>query len=147
MTPGGKLCTFRLDGLLFGIPAAGVQEVLRHQPITPLPLAPPGVAGLINLRGQIIAVIDLRHTLGMAVPGPRETSSHLVLRTPHGPVSLLVEAISDVIEVGGRCLEPPPDTVQAQLRRLLTGVCPLPGELLLLLDANRALSCIGSNEG
>jgi len=145
MTAPGKICTFRVHGLLFGIPAGQVQEVLRHQPITPVPLTPPEVAGLINLRGQIVPAIDLPRQLGLAARDDRPPLANLVLRGPHGPVSLLIEEIGDVIEIGELAVEPVPDTVAAPLRRLLAGVCPLPQGLLLLLDAGHALSGIEGN--
>ena len=147
MKPPGKLCTFGLDGLLFGIPADRVQEVLRPQPITPLPLAPPAIAGLLNLRGQIIPAIDLRRLLGMALRQDRDPACHLVLCRRSGPVSLLVEEIGDVLEAGEPVVEPPPETLAPRLRQALAGVCPLPGRLLLLLDADQALSSIMSNGG
>ena len=138
----GKLCTFRLQGLLFGIAADAVQEVLRAQPITPLPLAPPEVAGLINLRGQIVPALDLRRRLGLPLHHEDAPPSNLVLHGRSGPVSLLIEEIGDVIEIGGQAVEPVPDTVDGRLRRLVSGVCPLADGLLLLLDGEEALSAV-----
>jgi purine-binding chemotaxis protein CheW len=65
-----QLCTFRIDGLLFGVEITHVQEVLRAQPMTPVPLANAAVRGLINLRGQIVTALDLRHRLGLAALPP-----------------------------------------------------------------------------
>ena len=65
MTPPRQLCTFRLDDLSFGVPVEQVQEVLRCQPMTRVPLAPAVVRGLINLRGQIVTAFDLHRRLGL----------------------------------------------------------------------------------
>ena len=147
MTAARKLCTFHLGGLLFGIAAEQVQEVLRPLPITPLPLAPPDVAGLINLRGQIVPALDLRRRLGMAADERRGAPANLVLRGPQGPVSLLVEEIGDVLQIEDQPPEPVPDTLDAGLREMVAGVCPLPGGLLLLLDSGPVLSAVKVDGG
>jgi purine-binding chemotaxis protein CheW len=67
---GGQLATFRLDGDLYGIEVEHVQEVLRSQQLTRVPLAPTAVAGLINLRGQVVTAIELRERLGRPPPPP-----------------------------------------------------------------------------
>jgi purine-binding chemotaxis protein CheW len=133
------ICTFRLAGSLFGIEVTQVQEVLREQPMTRVPLAPPEVRGLINLRGQIVTAIDLRDRLGF--PPPKEATSpmNVVVQTEHGVASLLVDAIGDVIDVTDRELERTPETVPRQLREIVRGVYKLPGELVLLLDPDRAI--------
>src|SRR3954465_10171232 len=61
-----RYCTFWADGLYFGVPVSHVQEVLRYHEMTPVPRAPEAVFGLINLRGQIVTAVDLRHRLGLA---------------------------------------------------------------------------------
>ena len=132
-----QFCTFVLDGTLLGVPVDVVQEVLREQPTTPVPLAAPEVAGLMNLRGQIVTVIDLRVTLGLA---PR-TGAHpvnVVIRTRDGVVSLLVDRVGDVLEPPDAAFEAPPDTVPAALRCLLTAICVLDDRLMLVLDTELA---------
>src|SRR5690349_10504331 len=94
-----QLCTFTLDDLLLGVEVDRVQEVLRHQEMTRVPLAPRVVRGLINLRGQIVMAIDLRRCLGLPdLPADRSSMS-VVLRTEDGPMSLLVDEIRDVVEL------------------------------------------------
>ncbi len=85
-----QFCTFLLDGYLFGVPVPQVQEVIRYQPMTPVPLAPAAVEGLINLRGQIVLAIDLRRRLCIRGSAPGELPMNVVVRTPDGAVSLLV---------------------------------------------------------
>jgi purine-binding chemotaxis protein CheW len=133
------ICTFRLAGSLFGIEVTQVQEVLREQPMTRVPLAPPEVRGLINLRGQIVTAIDLRDRLGFPPSKPGTSPMNVVVQTEHGVASLLVDAIGDVIDVTDRELERTPETVPRQLRELVRGVYKMPGELVLLLDPDRAI--------
>lgn len=76
-----QLCTFLLDGYLFGVPVPQVQEVIRYQPMTPIPLAPGAVVGLINLRGQIVVAIDLRRRLALGNRPAGELPMNVVVRT------------------------------------------------------------------
>lgn len=134
MSTTRQLCTFYLDGILFGVDAQVVQEVIRYQEMTRAPLAPPAVSGLINLRGQIVTAIDLRNRLGLA---PRDSESlpmNVVIRSDDGAVSLLVDQIGDVVEVDADLFETPPDTLFGPARELVLGAYKLDGQLLLLLD-------------
>ena len=133
-----QLCTFLLDGDLFGVPVPQVQEVIRFQPMTPVPLAPPEVKGLINLRGQIVLAIDLRRRLSLADRSQSELPMNVVVRTPDGAVSLLVDEIGEVIEVERSTFEDPPETLRGALRLMILGVHKLEGKLLHLLDTGRA---------
>jgi purine-binding chemotaxis protein CheW len=133
-------CTFVLDGHLFGVDVASVQEVLKQQDLTPVPLAPPEVAGLINLRGQIVTTLDLRSRLGLPErPAGTDSVSVVVRATDGGPVSLVVDRIGDVLHVDGASLEAPPDTVPAEVRELVSGICKLEDRLMLLLDTEKAI--------
>ena len=133
-----QFCTFFLDGYLFGVPVPQVQEVIRHQPMTPVPLAPPAVEGLINLRGQIVLAIDLRRRLSFGERPQGELPVNVVVRTPDGAVSLLVDEIGDVIEVEPSTFEVPPETLRGSVRELIMGVHKLEGKLLHLLDTEKA---------
>ena len=134
-----QFCTFFVDDLFFGIEVLQVQEVIRHQAMTLVPLAPQAVKGLINLRGQIVTAIDLGRRLELK---DRETRDlmNMVIRTDDGVVSLLVDAIGDVLEVNDDLLEPPPNTIQGVARELITGVYKLEGRLLLVLDTEKAIA-------
>ena len=139
MITSRQLCTFFLDGHLFGVDAQTVQEVIRYQEMTRVPKAPPSVRGLINLRGQIVTAIDLRSRLGLK---PREAGKlpmNVVVRSDDGAVSLLVDQIGDVIEVDSDSFETPPDTLQGPARELVKGAYKLEGRLLLLLDCDVAV--------
>jgi purine-binding chemotaxis protein CheW len=134
-----QYATFVLDGLYFGIEVLRVQEVIRHQQMTPVPLAPPAVKGLINLRGQIVTALDLRTRVGLAARRAGEFPMNVVVRTNDGAVSLLVDEIGDVVEVSADQFESTPDTVQARVDGLVDGVYKLSGRLLLILNVDRTV--------
>lgn len=134
-----QLCTFYADGLYFGIDVREVQEVLQYQDMVRVPLAADVVQGLINLRGQIVTAIDLRRRLDLS---PRDESvdpMNVVVRSDDGAVSLLVDEIGDVVEVDERAFEAAPETLTGRARDLIEGVFKLDGQLLLVLDAQRAI--------
>lgn len=131
-------CTFTLAGHQFGLPVDDVQEVLRDQVITPVPTGDATVAGLTNLRGQIVTALDLRVRCDLPPRGRDERAMSIVIRRPSGPLSLLVDAIGDVIDVDGEAVDPIPATLTGPARHLLRGAVQLPGRLLLLLDTAAA---------
>ncbi len=134
-----RLCTFYLDGMLFGIDVDAVQEVLRFQAMTPVPLAPRVVAGLINLRGQIVTALDLRRRLELPERPPEMLPANVVLRSSAVGASLLVDAVGEVVDVDDVAFEPPPETTRGVARELILGAYKLPERLLLLLDLKKAL--------
>jgi purine-binding chemotaxis protein CheW len=130
--------TFTLDGSLYGIDVVRVQEALRSHVRTRVPLAPPTVAGLVNLRGQVVLTIDLRTRLGLASRADQSEPMMVVVQVDGEPVSLLVDEIGDVVEVGPGSFETPPDTLDAALRPLILGAHKLEAGLLLVLDVDQA---------
>jgi purine-binding chemotaxis protein CheW len=134
-----RLVTFTLHGSIYGVSVEAVQEVLRGQLRTRIPLAPPGLAGLINLRGQVLTAIDLREQLGLPARDAGAGEPMLVVvRVAGEPVALLVDTIGAVVDVGAGQFEPPPDTLSGPSRELIRGAYKLEGELLLDLDVERA---------
>lgn len=134
-----QLCTFYLDSYFLAVDALRVQEVLRQQPLTEVPLAPPAVRGLMNLRGQIVPVLDLRHRFGFPPLEAGKKAFNVLLRGADGMVSFLVDRVADVIEIPSEDFEPIPETLQGEGRRLLKGAYKLDKRLLLVLDADRAM--------
>jgi purine-binding chemotaxis protein CheW len=134
-----QYCTFFLDGHYFGIDVLKVQEIIRFQQMTRVPLAPPVVRGLINLRGQIVMGIDLRRRLGLQDRGNHELPVNVVVQTDDGPVSLFVDEIGDVVSVSDKQFETPPQTMRGEARELVRGAYKLPERLLLILDADRTV--------
>ncbi|MDA8196387.1 MAG: chemotaxis protein CheW [Actinomycetota bacterium] len=133
-----QYCTFYLDGHFLGIGVKEVQEVLKYQYMTEVPLADSVVAGLINLRGQIVTALDLRKVMGL---GPRQGKQpmNIVVRSDDGPLSLLVDEIGDVVEVEQDNFEDPPETLEVSFRHLIKGVYKLQEKLMLVLDLDRAV--------
>jgi len=134
-----QFTTFVLDGHLFGVEVETVQEVIRYQEMTRIPLAAGAVGGLINLRGQVITALDLRRRLGMPDRPDGQLPMNVVVRTEEGAVSLLVDQIGEVIETDAAHFEAPPDTVTAQAKDLIRGAYKLDNALLLALDVPRAV--------
>lgn len=135
-----QYCTFRLGGHLFGVPVETVQEVLREQELTRVPLASKEVSGLINLRGQIVITVDLRERMGLPRRKEGDEMTNVVVRTSGETVtSLLVDRIGDVLEPDLDRFEAPPDTVTGRVRELVTRVCKLDRELMLVLDTDKAV--------
>jgi len=134
-----RFCTFTLAGHCLGVEVERVQEVLRVQEITPVPLAAGFVHGLINLRGQIVTAFDLRERLAL----PRRPAGHspvnVVIRHGEESVSLLVDEIGDVVEAGPGTFERPPETLEGPARELIRGAHKLDDRLLLVLDTDRTL--------
>lgn len=139
MASSQQFCTFLLDGHTFGVPVPQVQEVIQFQEMTPVPLAPPAVAGMINLRGQIVTAVDLRRRLGMDAREAGRLPINVVVRSEEGAVSLLVDEIGDVIEVDEESFEPPPETMTRMAVQVIRGVHKLADRLLLVLDTERAV--------
>jgi purine-binding chemotaxis protein CheW len=135
-----QLSTFFVDRLFFGIEVEKVQEVIRYQEMTRVPLAPPVVQGLINLRGQIVTAVDLRRRLGLNERVTTDLPMNVVVRHDDGAVSLLVDEIGDVLEVDEETFEQPPDTLDDRARELIRGVYKLEGRLLHVLDAEKTLN-------
>jgi len=134
-----QFCTFYLDERLFGVDVLKIQEVLRCQPTTEVPLAPAVIRGLINLRGSIVSTLDLRRRFGMAPLGESAQPTNVVAQTATGLISLLVDRIGDVVEVDQAHFEPPPETLEGCARELIDGVYKLPSGLLSILNVERTL--------
>ena len=135
-----QYCAFLIDDHLFGVEVANVQEVVRHQSMTRVPLARAEIGGLINLRGQLVTAIDTRQLLGLPPLPDGKLSMNVVLRTSEGgAVSLLVDDIDNVVEVDGRAFEVPPETVRGRARELISGVYKLEDRLLLILCTDTVL--------
>ena len=143
-----QICTFFLKGVYFGINVLHVQEVIRPQAITRIPLAPPDICGLINLRGQILTVIDLQRRLEMS---EQQTQSNIklvdqsqgfniIVSFEDEVVSLLVDNVGDVLEFPQNTFQPPPTTLKGKMRWMLAGAYPLPDGFLLVLDAEKILN-------
>lgn len=135
----GQLCTFRIDDLYLGVDVLEVREVLRSRVITPVPLAAEGIAGLLNLRGEIVTSVDLRPGLGRA-PAAGPAPAHVVVSTDQGPVAMGVDEVGEVLDVDPAALQLPPTTVEPAVRALLLGTHLIGDMPLLVLNPRRVLT-------
>jgi purine-binding chemotaxis protein CheW len=136
---GLQFCTFSLGDLFMGVDVQCVQEVIRYQEMTSVPLAQDAIRGLINLRGQIVTAIDLREQLELERSDSDELPMNVVIRTHDGVASLLVDEIGDVLDINDQNFEPTPETIRGAARRLISGVYKLEDRLMLVLDPAKAI--------
>lgn len=139
ITADKQYCVFRLSGMGFAIEAGKVQEVLKAHEWTPVPLAHGGVRGVMNLRGQIVTVLDLRSRLALELVKEEKTLTHMILRFKNEIVSLLVDEIGDVVEIAADSFEEPPATLAPEIRPYILGAFKLKDQLLLDLNIEEAL--------
>jgi len=135
-----QFCTFNVGNLLFGVDVVLVQEVMRYQEMTRVPLASPMIRGIINLRGQLVTAVDMRRRLGLPEASEGTLPMNVIVRREDDAISLLVDEIGDVIDVSAEALERPPETLMGTARELIKAVCQLEGALLLVLDAQQITS-------
>jgi purine-binding chemotaxis protein CheW len=136
----GQFVTFYVGKMYFGVAVSEVQEIIRHQPMTPVPLAPNRIRGLVNLRGQIITAIDMRSMLGLVPFEDEERPMNVVINIKGEVLSFLVDRIGEVLEVERTTFESPPETVGIQIARIINGVHKLENDLLLLVDTSACLT-------
>jgi purine-binding chemotaxis protein CheW len=136
-----QYCSFSVADSCFGVDVQVVQEVIRYQEMTRVPLAPREVSGLINLRGQIVMAVDLRRRLGLPDRPAGRLPMNVVIRTADdGAVSLLVDEIGDVLQPPADTYEPPPALLSGATRDLVAGVHKLRDRLLLILNPAAAVA-------
>ncbi len=135
-----QYCTFFLDKYYFGVDVANVQEIIKQQDFTHVPLASEVITGLINLRGQIITALDLRLRLTLP-PRPDDTPPmNVIMRIDGEVVSFLVDKIGDVLDVPENLFEEPPETLEGSARELISGAYKLEGRLLLILNCDKTIA-------
>lgn len=134
-----QLVTMTVDSQLFGIPILRVQDIVEPVQITPVPLASSAVAGVLNLRGRIVTVIDLRVCLGAEPKDLSERPMSVTVEHKGDLYTVLVDSIGDVRSLPRRDLDKPPQTLDPRMRKLCSGVFRLQDDLLAVLDVERVL--------
>ncbi|MDH5409862.1 MAG: chemotaxis protein CheW [Alphaproteobacteria bacterium] len=134
-----QLVTMIVDNQLFGIPILQVQDIVEASKITPVPLAPSAIAGVLNLRGRIVTVIDLRKLLGNNDEVPWDSQMGVTVEYKGDLYTLLVDAIGDVRTLPKRDFDSAPSTMDSKVRKLCSGIFRLRGNLLVVLDVSRIL--------
>ena len=143
----GKYLTFVLGGESYGIGILQVREIIRPTAITPVPRMPPHFRGVINLRGKIIPVLDLRAKFGLAVTAGHDRACIVVVQvrtteSAGAPTGLLVDTVDEVIQLSDKDIEPPPDFGRRLDARHLLGIAKVGTGVKILL----ALDCIIADE-
>lgn len=142
--PLSKLAEYlslRIDQQLFGIPVLQIQDVLREQSVTRIPLAPDEISGALNLRGRIVTSINMRKRLGLPRADNTITKRNMSVVVEHDQelFSLVIDKVGDVLELDYNAIEALPSTLDPVWASVAAGVCRLEGQLLVILDIERLL--------
>ncbi|WP_127477492.1 chemotaxis protein CheW [Sulfurivermis fontis] len=135
--------TFRLDAEKYGIDVMRVREVLRNTEIAPVPGAPDFVLGIINLRGNVVTVIDTRKRFGLAPKDIDESSRIVILEAGDEVVGMLVDSVAEVVDLRASSIETAPNVGNDESAKFIQGVSNLDDGLLILVDLNKLLSAEG----
>jgi len=138
-TSTAEFVTVMVDGQMFGIPVLSVQDVLGPQKITKIPLSPPEIAGVLNLRGRIVTAIDLRRRLRLGSRPEGERGMSVVVEHKGEPYSLIVDSVGEVMALPQSAFERNPPTLSARWREISGGIYRLDGNLLVVLEVDKAL--------
>lgn len=141
------LVVFRLDREEYAVPIDAVREVVRVTDVTRVPHAPPHIRGVMNLRGRILPIVEIRSRLGLSPAELTPASRVVVVEVLGRLLGLLVDAVGQVSRVGERQVAAPPEEVRAAGSEAVTGVARLDQRLLILLDLSRALSAFSPTPG
>jgi len=142
--PGGEskalqVVGFRLDQEEYAIPITTIQEIIVMKPITRIPQVPASIEGLINLRGSILPIVNLRRLFGLPAK-PFDDETRTVIVNVHGrTLGYVVDEVTQVIRLTTDQIQPPPVAVAAVAQRYITGLARLEERLLMILDTERLL--------
>ncbi len=134
------LATFFVRGSLCALDAAGIQEVIRVGALSPVCHAPEEVAGIVNLRGKIVTILDLGLRLGFAKAVPSDDSRVFIIEDRSEFIGLLVDRVDEVVEVEHEQWQPPPANVPWGQARFFKGVCRVNGKVITILDSSQILA-------
>jgi purine-binding chemotaxis protein CheW len=135
----GKYLTFVLANEEYGVEVLKVQEIIRLLPITPVPEVPPHFRGVINLRGKILPVVDLRSRFGLPPGTSNDESCIVVMRTAGTTRGVIVDRVTEVTKLEDAMIEPPPDLGRGAVRASQLGIGKVDGKIKLLLDIDHVL--------
>lgn len=132
--------TFRLENEKYGINVMQVQEVLRVTEIAPVPGAPDYVLGIINLRGNVVTVIDTRRRFGLQSKDLDDASRIVIIEADEQVVGILVDSVAEVVDLRLSEIESAPNVGTEESAKFIQGVASQEGELLIIIDLNRLLT-------
>jgi len=132
--------TFRLENESYGINVMQVQEVLRYTEIAPVPGAPPYVLGIINLRGNVVTVIDTRQRFGLPTSDTTDQTPIVIIEAENQVVGILVDAVAEVVYLRQSEIETTPNVGNEESAKFIQGVCHKNDELLILVDLEKLMT-------
>lgn len=132
--------TFRLDGETYGINVMQVQEVLRYSEIAPVPGAPPYVLGIINLRGNVVTVIDTRHRFALPPGEITDNTRIVIIEADNHVIGILVDSVAEVVYLRQSEIEMAPNVGNEESAKFIQGVCHKNDELLILIELDKLLT-------
>lgn len=132
--------TFRLANETYGVSVTQVKEVLRISEIAPVPGAPDYVLGIINLRGNVVTVIDTRKRFGLESIEPEDASRVVIIEVDRQVVGILVDSVAEVVDLRASAIEQAPNVGSDETSKYIQGVTSLNSELLILVDLNKFLT-------
>ena len=135
--------TAMIDGQLFGLPIVRVQDVFIPERLTRVPLAPLEIVGVLNLRGRIVTLIDLRRRFGLGERKEGEDVMAIGVESRGESYGLLIDRVGEVVELEGVAREPNPVNLDQRLAQMSSGIYRLDDQLLIVVDVDRVLD-IGS---
>jgi purine-binding chemotaxis protein CheW len=141
-----QLVVFDLASEHYGVDISDVREIMRMQSVTRVPGAMAYVEGVINLRGKVLPVLDLRKRLGMKVAEQTDESRIVVIDIADGEVGVIVDAVTEVLRIPSSSIEPPSAMITQGTADYLRGIAKLPNRLIILLDVNKLLSNMADSE-
>lgn len=135
-----RLVRFRVGQERFAVDILRVQEINRMMALTQMPQSPPSVCGVINLRGRIVPVLDLRTRMGMEATEPGESSRIIVVDVRGSTLGFIVDEVHEVLQIDPAVVDPTPSLATGPDSSFILGVAKLPDSLLILLDLDRIIS-------
>lgn len=132
--------TFRLDDETYGLNVMQIQEVLRYTEIAPVPGAPDYVLGIINLRGNVVTVIDTRRRFGLADSEVTDATRIVVMESANQVMGILVDSVAEVVYLKSSEIETAPNVGNEESAKFIQGVCNKDGELIILVEFDKMLS-------
>ncbi len=140
-----QLVVFDLAGEVYGVNIGTVREIIRTQEVTYVPDAPDFVEGVINLRGSVIPVVDMRKRFGLTVTDATSSSRVVVVDTGGEDIGVIVDAVTEVLRISESSIEPASSLVTTEDSYYIQGIAKVGDRLLILLDIERALSRVSED--
>lgn len=132
--------TFQLDREIYGVNLMQVKEVLRYSDIAPVPGAPAYVLGIINLRGNVVTVIDTRIRFGLPSADITDSTRIMIIESEKQLIGILVDSVAEVVDLNTADIDDTPNVGTEESAKFICGVCNRENELLILIDLNKLLS-------